>query len=55
MWRGPQPVLVLHPKVSLQLLSREVGQKDDEIIALVLRDEAGGGEVGGGLIRRVLT
>lgn len=51
-WSGPQPVLVLHPKVSLQLLSREVGQKDEEIIALVLRDEAGGGEVGGGLRRK---
>ena len=51
-WSGPQPVLVLHPKESLQLLSREVGQKDEEIIALVLRDEAGGGEVGRGLRRK---
>ena len=33
-------MLVLHPKESLQLLSREVGQKDEEIIALVLRDGA---------------
>lgn len=54
-WRGPQPLLVLHPKVSLQLLSREVGQKDEEIIALVLRDETRGGEVGGGLIRKSLN
>lgn len=45
-------MLVLHPKESLQLLSREVGQKDEEIIALVLRDEAGGGEVGRGLRRK---
>lgn len=41
-------MLVLHPNAFLQLLSREVGQKDEEIIALVLRDEVGGGGGGGG-------
>ena len=45
-------MLVLHPKASLQLLGGEVGQKDGEIIALVLRDEAGGGVGGGGLRRK---